>query len=85
MSNYWKEWNLNNPDYYKEYYINNKERLDKYHHDWVKDNYEKNKIYQSLYRKEYYKKHKVSKQQRIEKELEKLKTKAEEFKNSLKN
>ena len=80
-----KNWLLKNPNYYKQYYQKNKEKIDKYNTEWAKKNAEKVKIYQREYQKEYNKTHKIKKSDRIQKDLEKLKKKAEEFKMSINN
>jgi len=69
MNEYLKQWRLQHPDYYKEYYIKNKEKLNNYHDEWVKNNKETNK----KYHKKYY----------IEKKLKDMNKKVEAFKASL--
>lgn len=89
MSNYYDKWKIKNPEYFKNYYLINKERINKKHYEWVK----KNKEYVKEYQKEYHKKcyqskkqsNRVLKQNKIERNLLKMKEKAELFKASLLN
>lgn len=53
---------LNNPDYYKDYYQKNKEKLNNYHDNWVKENKASYRIYQKKYQREYYIKKKLKEQ-----------------------
>jgi hypothetical protein len=73
MNDYLKEWKSKNPDYSKEYYIKNKEKLNKYHEEWIKNNNEANRKYQKEYHKKYYK----------EKKLKDMNKKVEAFKATL--
>jgi hypothetical protein len=73
MEEYYKIWKLKNPNYFKEYRLKNKERLDNYHEDWVKNNYEKVKKYNKEYLRKYNK----------EKKLKELNKKIEVFKATL--
>jgi hypothetical protein len=83
MEDYYQRWKAKNPNYFKEYHEKNREKMNNYHKDWIKENSESIKEYQKEYHKEYYKTHKIKKGDRIQKELDKLKIKAEEFKKSL--
>ena len=82
MKEYLKEWKLNNPTYFREYGMNNREKLTDYHAKWV----EKNKDAINEYQREWRQNNKISKtklkQRKIEKELEKIKNKADIFKSS---
>jgi hypothetical protein len=75
MEEYYKMWKEKNPNYFKEYRLKNKERLDAYHEEWVKNNYEKVKKYNREYLRKYNK----------EKKLKGEKEKIEAFKASLFN
>jgi len=75
MKEYMKEWKLKNPNYFKEYYQKNKEHLDNYHLNWIKENKISYRNYQKKYQHEYY----------IKKKLKEQNEKIEAFKMSLNN